>query len=103
MLCCYPNLGYAHLGYYFSNVKKTFNIKEHKILHEQLYQLRVSLGLTQQDLAAKLNVPQSFISKIESGERRLDNIELREICKCLDTDLMEFITELEKKFNESQS
>lgn len=102
MLCYYPNLGYALLGYYFSTVKKTLYSKEHKILLEQLYQLRVSSGLTQQDLAAKLKVPQSFISKIESGERRLDIIELREICKCLNTDLKEFIAQLEKKLNESR-
>jgi transcriptional regulator with XRE-family HTH domain len=82
-------------------VKKTLNSKEYKILLEQLYQLRVSSGLTQQDLAAKLKVPQSFISKIESGDRRIDLIELREICTCLETDLKEFISELEKKLNES--
>lgn len=92
-------MGYAILGYIFEFVKKTLNKREHKILLEQLYRLRMSSGLRQSDLADKLNVPQSFISKIESGERRLDLIELREICIALDSNLKEFINEFEKALN----
>ena len=83
-------------------MKPTLNSKEHKVLLQQLYQLRISLGLTQQDLATKLKVHQSFVSKIESGERRLDILELRLICQCLETDLAEFVVQLEKKLNESR-
>ena len=89
-------MGYAILGYIFEFVKKSLNKKEHKILLEQLYRLRMSSGLRQSDLADKLNAPQSFISKIESGERRIDLIELREICIALGSNLNEFITEFEK-------
>ncbi len=67
-----------------------------------LYQLRVSSGLRQSDLAKMLKVPQSFVSKIESGERRIDLIELRRILACLKTDLAEFVSELEKRLNETQ-
>lgn len=67
-----------------------------------LYQLRVTSGLRQTDLADLLKAPQSFISKIESGERRVDVIELKEILKHLNTNLMEFITEFEKKINASK-
>lgn len=83
-------------------MKKSLNSKEHQILLEMLYQLRASLGLRQTDLAKLLNVPQSFISKIESGERRIDLIELRVILKCFNTDITEFVIELEKKINESR-
>ena len=83
-------------------MKKSFNTKEHKILISMLYQLRVSSGLRQSDLAELLNVPQSFVSKIESGERRIDLIELRAILKCFNTDIVEFVNELEKKINESR-
>lgn len=89
-------MGYSILGYIFEFVKKSLNKKEHKILLEQLYRLRMSSGLRQSDLADKLNAPQSFISKIESGERRIDLIELREICIALGSNLNEFITEFEK-------
>ena len=89
-------MGYAILGYIFEFVKKSLNKKEHKILLEQLYRLRMSSGLRQSDLADKLNAPQSFISKIESGERRIDLIELREICIALGSNLTEFTNEFEK-------
>ena len=89
-------MGYAILGYTFGLVKKTLNKKEYKILLEQLYRLRLGSGLRQSDLADKLQVPQSFISKIESGERRIDLIELREICIALGSNLKEFINEFEK-------
>jgi len=83
-------------------VKKTINSKEHRLLLEMLYQLRVSSGLRQSDLAKMLKVPQSFVSKIESGERRLDLIELRAILTCFNSDLTEFITEFEEKINETR-
>lgn len=83
-------------------MKKPLNSKEHKILLEMLYQLRVSSGLRQSDLADLLKTPQSFISKLESGERRIDLVELRTILKCLKTNMVEFVTEFEKRLNESR-
>lgn len=95
----YPNLGYSILGYFFVLVKKTLHSKEYKILLQLLYQVRISANLTQQEFADMLDVPQSFISKIENGERRLDVVELWEICNVLEIDFTQFINEFENRIN----
>ena len=69
--------------------------EEHKILLELLKKARVNAGLRQVDLAKRLGVPQSMISKYEVGERRIDLLELRDICAALDISLPDFVKELE--------
>ena len=50
----------------------------HQRLGQLLVEARQAAGLTQAELAARLRRPQSYVSKYESGERRLDVIELIE-------------------------
>ncbi len=83
-------------------MKKTLYTKNYQVLLELLYKMRVSSNLRQIDLAEKLGTPQSFISKIESGERRVDLIELSEICRILNISIVDFVKELEKKINEAK-
>ena len=59
-------------------------------------QMRLDAGLRQVDLAEKLRQPQSFVSRYESGERRLDVLELRQICAVLGVSLPEFVRRLEE-------
>lgn len=64
-------------------------------LAELLRQLRVEAKLRQVDMAAKLDEPQSYVSRYESAEQRLDLIELRLICKVLGITLAELIERFE--------
>jgi transcriptional regulator with XRE-family HTH domain len=72
---------------------------DQKKLLTLLRQVRGEAGLTQWDLAGRLGRPQSFVSKYESGERRLDILELREVCRVLDIGLPDFISRLEKQLS----
>ncbi len=69
-------------------------------LQELLRQARTDANLTQGDVAKRLKQPQSFVSKYESGERRLDVIELRQICFVLGISLTKFIQQFEKLLND---
>jgi len=76
---------------------KTIHTNNNKILLEWLTTKRMLLGTTQQQLSEALNKPQSFVSKYENGERRLDLIETIEICKALNADPHELINALLKE------
>ncbi len=71
----------------------------HKIFYDLLYRLRLNSGLKQSELASQLGVPQSYISKIENGQRRVDIIELKNICKVFDLTLIDFIKKYEEELN----
>lgn len=53
--------------------------REYKVFLKRLKARRVELGKTQVEVAKTLKKPQSFVSKIESGERRLDPLELKAV------------------------
>lgn len=57
---------------------------------------RKAAKLTQAELSAKLELPQSYVSKYERGERRLDLIEFLQVAQVLEIDPLAFIEELLK-------
>lgn len=74
---------------------KSIHSPEYAAVLRLLRQLREGAGLRQVDLAARLGRLQTFVSRYEVGERRLDVIELRTICRELGTDLPTFVAKLE--------
>jgi transcriptional regulator with XRE-family HTH domain len=74
--------------------------RHNKAVPDVLRSLRIAAGLRQEDLAKKIGSPQSFISKYENGERRLDVIEARTICLALGVTLGDFFVLLERKIGE---
>ncbi len=76
-------LGYSQVSLCAVAVEKSIYSAEYQRLCAVLRELRREAGLTQVQVAAELDVPQSFVSKYESGERRLDVIELRHVAKAL--------------------
>jgi transcriptional regulator with XRE-family HTH domain len=66
-------------------------------LQALLREIRHRAGLRQINLANQLGVAQSFISKYEGGERRLDILELKAVCEACGTTLTEFAIELEQR------
>lgn len=75
---------------------------EQIILQNLLKRFRMNANLKQTELAEILGQSQSFVSKYESGERRLDLLELLQICQALNINLTEFVAEFESLLNESK-
>ena len=82
-------------------MRKSIYSQDQELLQALLKELRVNSGLRQVDLADRLGNQQSFVSKYEAGERRLDILELRTVCRALGIGMNEFITRLEDKLNET--
>lgn len=64
-------------------------------LQLMLREARNAAGLRQSELAARIGADQSFVSRYERGERRLDLIEIEVICKACGIRLSDFVTAFE--------
>lgn len=73
--------------------------KKYEIFMAMLIEYRNNTGHTQASLAKHLGKPQSFVSKYERGERRIDLIEFLEISDALKINSIDFINELIKRAN----
>lgn len=58
-----------------------------------LRKIRLSKGLTQAQIAERIGEGQSYISKYENGEQRLDLLELEKICSSMGINLIDFVRE----------
>ena len=69
---------------------ESIHSKEYKEIIRKLQDARLASGLTQTEVALKLKKPQSYLSKIERGERRIDVVELKQLLKIYKKGLTDF-------------
>ncbi len=70
---------------------KSIHSKEYAIFVERLKNARLEAGFTQIEIAKKLKRPQSHISNVESGQQRVDVIELQRFAKIYKKDISYFL------------
>ena len=72
-------------------MSKSIYSKEYRFVLTQLKNARIESGLTQKDVTRLIGKPQPYISKCESGERRLDVTELNNFAKIYKKSLTFFV------------
>lgn len=75
---------------------KTLGSKRHKALIDLLIERREAAGMTQADLANRLGEYQSFIARLESGQRRIDVVEFLDLAEILGFDPAKAVASLKK-------
>ena len=76
---------------------KSVRTSEYRKLLQELKKCQDEVALTQIDMANKLGKPQSYISKVLSGERRMDVLELMQICDILEVETAELLAKIKVK------
>jgi transcriptional regulator with XRE-family HTH domain len=79
---------------------KPIHRPEYRAVRGLLRELRVAAGMKQSELSALLGKPQPYVSSIETGQRRVDLVEIRDICTALGTTLPAFTRKLEIRLRE---
>lgn len=82
-------------------VNKSITSQEYKTFLLELRAARKRKKLTQADLAVRLGETQSFVSKCERGERRLDIVEVRAFCRAIGVTFVDFVHSLDRTLEES--
>ena len=75
---------------------KTLGSRRHKALIALLTERREALGMTQTQLADRLGEYQSFVARLESGQRRVDVVEFLELAEVLGFDAGKALVRLRK-------
>ena len=79
----------------YKSLRESLNSDNYKNIRRKLIILREKNSLTQRELAKKLSITQSYVSKVESGQRRLDVLELKKYLKVLNYSIEQFLSELD--------
>ena len=73
------------------SMKKPRFTKQYDRILARLREARVDAGFTQAEVGKRFGAHASFVSKCESGERRIDVVELAEFCKIYRVSLVDFL------------
>lgn len=76
---------------------KTIHRPEYDVIRTLLREKRVASGLTQVEVSHRMGRSQSFVSDVERGVRRVDVLELRDLCELFGVRLTKFCQELERR------
>lgn len=76
---------------------KSINRSEYDVLRAMLREKRTASGLTQVDVSLRMARSQSFVSDVERGVRRVDVLELHDLCKLFGIPLTTFCAEFERR------
>lgn len=82
--------------------KKSVFTPDYKRFLALLRAARKAKQLSQEKLAERLGQRQAFVSKVELGERRLDVVELRQLCHAMRIDFIEFVTRLDEELEKPE-
>jgi transcriptional regulator with XRE-family HTH domain len=77
-------------------MQKSIHSARYAVFLRMLKKVRQEAGLTQAQLASKIGETQTFVSKCERGERRIDVIELQTFCQAFGVSLKQFASVLER-------
>jgi transcriptional regulator with XRE-family HTH domain len=92
-----PLLGLSYFGVRKSSAEDSMRNPEYQKLLSILVEQRARVSMTQADVARALKKPQSFVSKYERGERRLDFAETITLCRILGIDPNLLLSEFTKR------
>jgi transcriptional regulator with XRE-family HTH domain len=81
-------------------MEKSIYTRDYALVLRLLKEARKRAGMTQVEFAKRLQQSQSFVSKIERGDRRLDIVQLRTICHIFGLTLPDFVELLETALRE---
>ena len=83
-------------------MKESIHSEDYKVVLLKLVAMRTEAGLTQRDLAKRLNREHSFVWRVETGRRRLDVVEFYWLCRALKKNAATVYRDLVKDLTDSQ-
>jgi transcriptional regulator with XRE-family HTH domain len=84
-------------------MRKSTHTAHYRILRQFLCTLRQDAGLSQRALAERLELPHTWVAKVESGERRIDIVEFAWVCEACGADSARAIARLLSTFPRSRA